>query len=68
MLKQMTVTGIYEEKDRKTLYGHPTWPDYHVIAPRDLAINIGDVVEYDPEGFNFGWFKRIVAKEKNTHA
>lgn len=63
MSKQMTVNSILKQKDRTLLYGHPKWSDYHVIACKDLVINLGDVVEYEPEGFNFGLFKKIVAKE-----
>jgi hypothetical protein len=32
---------------------------YYIIASKESAghIKVGDVVEYEPYGFNFGWFK-----------
>lgn len=55
------ITKIDDQGDRVLLYGHPKWPDYHVIAPEGTSVKVGDIVEYQPEGYNFGRFVRIVA-------
>lgn len=55
------IAKIEEQGDRVLFYGHPKWDDYHVIAPAGTTAKIGDKVEYQPEGFNFGWFVRFVA-------
>lgn len=49
------ITKIYDQGDRILIYGHPKWSDYHVIAPPDTIVKIGDTVEYKPEGLNFDY-------------
>ena len=55
------ITRIDDQIDRVLIYGHPKWDDYYVVAPAGTSANIGDEVEYQPDGYNFGWFVRIVA-------
>ena len=50
----LVITKIDDQGDRVLFYGHPKWPDYHVIAPAGTCAKIGDKVEYQPEGYNFG--------------
>ena len=57
----LLIAKIDDQGDRVLFYGHPKWDDYHVIAPAGTSAKIGDKVEYQPEGYNFGWFVRIVA-------
>jgi len=61
-MPRMTVLLKITYPDRVLLYGGK--PKYHLIAdPRD-KVEIGDVVEYEYYGANFGLFKRIVASKK----
>lgn len=53
------ITKIDDQVDRVLIYGHPKWDDYHVIAPEGTPVKVGDIVEYQPEGYNFGRFVRI---------
>ena len=55
----MTARGIVEsfevEPDRTLIYLRGR-PDYHVIAAaKTVDIQIGDEIEFTPEGVNFGW-------------
>jgi len=50
---QMKIERIDIQHDRILLYGKDN--DYHVIAPTDKSFSIGDVIEYEPYGYNFGW-------------
>lgn len=59
-MAKFVITRIDDQGDRVLIYGHPKWSDYYVIAPAGTSANIGDEVEYRPEGYNFGWFVRIV--------
>ena len=56
-----TVRKIVVEKDRQVLYS--TNEQYHVIAPTDEHVRIGDTVRYEPYGYNFGWFKERITTE-----
>ena len=52
------------ETQRAVLYGDN--PSYCVIA--DLpspAIKVGDEIEYEPYGVNFGWYVRNGTEEQN---
>ena len=59
-MSELTVTKVVREDDRTLLYGHHKWHDYHIIADPDVVVQIGDIVEYEPDGYNFGWFKKVV--------
>jgi hypothetical protein len=59
-MNKLTVTAIVMNHDRKLLYGHPKWPNYHLIANLNDNVNVGDTVEYKPQGINFGWFKKVI--------
>jgi hypothetical protein len=59
----MTVGRIESQEDRTILYSSPAptydkWGEYHIIAPRDCSVKVGDTVKYEPFGFNFGWLAR----------
>ncbi len=58
--KQLTVRQIVHEEDpvRVLVYGENR--NYHVIASEQQVkdISIGDQIEYEEYGFNFGWFSR----------
>lgn len=59
--KRMKVRRVERESDRKLLYGAD--PGYHLIAKRDENVKVGDTVQYEPYGVNFGWFiKRITVR------
>ncbi len=57
-MNQMTVREIVPESDRVLLYG--TDRSYHLIAGTEDEVEVGDTVEYEPCGINFGWFKRVI--------
>lgn len=59
-MQTFVITEIDDQGDRVLLYGHPKWSEYRVIAPAGTSAKVGDTVEYLPEGFNFGFFVRIV--------
>ena len=54
----INVSRVDNQGDRVLLYGKSE--DYHVIAERDDEVRVGDEIEYDPYGANFGWFVRKV--------
>lgn len=56
--KSMVVTNIENEEDRALLYGSEK--GYHVIAGIDSIIKIGDKIVYEPYGYNFGWFIKVI--------
>ena len=58
---QATISVIDVQTDRVRLYPQKDGQqrtDYYVIASLEEAqgLEVGDVMEYKPEGFNFGWF------------
>jgi hypothetical protein len=58
----LKVDYIDSQGDRVLLYPKPTGSrlgEFHVIAkPEDAAtVQVGDTIEYEPYGFNFGWLK-----------
>jgi hypothetical protein len=50
-----TVIKIDDQKDRVLLYKSS---DYYAIASSEKSkdVKIGDLIEYEPCGCNFGWF------------
>ena len=62
-MSELTVTKVIREDDRTLLYGHPKWDDYHIIAEPDVDVKVGDTVDYDPEGYNFGWFRGVAGEQ-----
>ncbi|QQG45621.1 MAG: hypothetical protein HYW89_01735 [Candidatus Sungiibacteriota bacterium] len=57
-MERMTVKKKVGETDRVLLYG--TDHNYHLIARTVDDVEVGDTVEYEPYGVNFGWFKRVI--------
>lgn len=57
------ITKIDDQGDRVLIYGHSKWDDYHVIAEAGTQVKVGDEIEYQPEGVNFGWFVRVLNKK-----
>ena len=57
-LKELDVVSFLRESDRTIIYGKNS-DDFHVIAPSDVPVKIGDTILYRDEGVNFGWFVRI---------
>ena len=55
------VTKIVNEGDRLLIYGDQ--PNYYIVARPDEEIKVGDRFEYQPEGVNFGWFKRNLSAD-----
>ncbi len=69
MNKQLQVAHIEHEGDRLVIYGCGYEKDpirYHVVAKPNEEVNEGDTIEYEPYGFNFGWFVSIVMKAHET--
>ena len=62
-MSKLTVTKVVDDGDRKLLYGHWKWDNYHIICNPNEKVKIGDIVEYEPEGINFGWFKGVVGEQ-----
>ena len=57
MNKALQIRKIIIEEDRILIFGDD--PQYHVIADEcDEPLFLGDTIEYEPCGFNFGWFIR----------
>jgi len=54
VINYMTVNKIDNQGDRILLYGQDE--SYHVIANTDVDVSIGDRIEYEPYGVNFGLF------------
>lgn len=56
-IEKMTVDRVVKQDNRTLLYPCITGDDfeYHVIANKDCSVQPGDVIEYEPYGFNFGW-------------
>lgn len=49
------VIKIEHQPDRVLLYKEVGRFPYYAIAKVDVKIEVGDIIEYDPCGFNFGW-------------
>lgn len=61
--KQIVVAKIDVEIDRTLIYGDGYEKDrsgYHVIADTEAKVKVGDRIEYEPDGVNFGWFVRVI--------
>ncbi|MDD5453979.1 MAG: hypothetical protein PHW62_00565 [Candidatus Ratteibacteria bacterium] len=54
--RKMYVKRIQRDGNRTLLFGDER--EYHVIAKKNIHIRIGDMIEYEPEGLNFGWFRK----------
>jgi hypothetical protein len=61
MSEEMRVERIDNEGDRILFYGRQA--DYHVIGSPQKAAHakVGDVILYEPYGWNFGWFESVLA-------
>lgn len=55
-LRDGTVSNITDDNERVIIYLKED-TDYHVVASRKRTTNlrVGDVIEYEPYGANFGW-------------
>lgn len=58
MKRYLNIIRVDDQGDRVLLYGKD--PAYHVIAGPEDNVQVGDEIEFEPYGFNFGWFKRKV--------
>jgi len=58
MSKFINVSRVDDQGDRVLLYGKS--PNFHVIAGPEDNVQVGDEIEFEPYGLNFGWFKRKV--------
>ena len=56
--KYINVSRVDDQGDRVLLFGLD--PTYHIIASRADNVQVGDEIEFEPYGWNFGWFKRVV--------
>jgi hypothetical protein len=56
--KFINISRVDNQGDRVLLFGKS--PDYHVIASPEDGVQVGDEIEFEPYGWNFGWFKRKV--------
>jgi hypothetical protein len=63
--RNMLVGGIENQGDRILLFAD-SLPDYHIIAGVDCPAQVGDVIQYEPYGYNFGWYKGIFAPKPKT--
>lgn len=61
---QMRVSRVLRQHDRTLLYGYDC-PSFHVIAPKEHAVRIGDVVTYEPHGMDFGFLVKVLAQRVN---
>ena len=55
--RTLIVKHIDYQEDRTLLYGDN--PNYHIIASKDCTAKEGDLVTYEPFGYNFGWFVKL---------
>lgn len=58
MNKFITISRVDDQGDRVLLFGKS--PNYHIIAGPEDNVQVGDEIEFETYGFNFGWFKRKV--------
>jgi hypothetical protein len=58
MKRYLNIIRVDDQGDRVLLYGKD--PDYHIIASREDGVQVGNEIEFEPYGYNFGWFKRKV--------
>lgn len=56
--KFITISRVDDQGDRVLLFGSN--PNYHIIASPKDGVKAGDEIEFEPYGWNFGWFKRKV--------
>lgn len=58
MIATMYVGHIIREEDRTLLYETNTfW--YHVIAPCNAKVQVGDRISFELDGANFGWLREV---------
>jgi hypothetical protein len=65
---RFTIARIEDQGDRILLYSaDESQPiahragEYHIIAPTGQNFRVGEEIEYQPCGANFGWFVRRVS-------
>ena len=63
-MSRLIASEVVDDGNRKLIYGHPQWDDYHIIADPKEEVQIGDTVEYEPCGVNFGWFKGVISEPR----
>lgn len=54
------VKEVDDQGDRIILYGEDYQNGYHVIADTDCPARSGDTVAYEPVGYNFGFFMKVL--------
>ena len=57
-MHKLVVKKVDDQGDRIVLYGDD--PQYHLIADTKAVVKVGDQVEYETGGVNFGWFVRVL--------
>ena len=61
MNETLVIANIDDQGDRIVVRGdNPGRWDYHIICPFKARLKVGDVIEYEPGGINFGWFVKIL--------
>jgi hypothetical protein len=62
MTQRMKIVKIKNDGDRLLLYGDESFDrwGYHIIAGMTDDIRVGDIVEYEPYGSNFGKFIKVI--------
>ncbi len=63
-MSSMIVKKKIMQPDRILLWKDDS--DYYVIANLKEEMEIGDEIEYEPYGYNFGWFERVNEKGKEN--
>jgi hypothetical protein len=65
-MESIVVREIDDQGDRVVLRGNDA--SYKIIASHEQVkgIKIGDIVFYEPYGWNFGWFKSAQQQENST--
>ena len=62
--ERMTVKRIERQADRTFLFDRSD--DYYIITKLDEPVTVGDVVEYELYGMNFGWFVKKVDRKVSS--
>ena len=62
-MPRLKIVAIENQEDRILLYPPQGRFPYHIIAKLGTLVHVGDVVEYEPYGINFGWFIQVQQEE-----
>jgi hypothetical protein len=62
------VLEVIRQPDRTLLIlefkkpGHRMSVDYYAISSKTVKVSKGEVIEYEPAGYNFAWFVKVKKK------